>query len=80
MGQAKKDWINQITGYSESINGINFNGRIYINSSDNNGYINYSIINCSICNEKMVQKYEKDETPGFRDSSCYIVDRTCNCK
>lgn len=79
MGRLKNLYTESILSYRESKTIIEFNGKVYRDSSDDNGYRKYSIVSCPICGGKLLKEYEKDETPGFKSSTTLIVDRNCNC-
>lgn len=79
MGQNKKRYTDAMLGAYEREDGIEYNGKIFKDHGSGNISISYSLIDCPICGEKILQEYEKDSTPGFRDSYTSIIDRMCNC-
>ncbi|MGL5641142.1 MAG: hypothetical protein ACRDDM_02675 [Paraclostridium sp.] len=79
MGQAKKKYTDLILGSYEREEGIEYNGKIYKDHGTDNLSTRYSLRDCPLCGEKVLEEYEKDSTPGFRDSYTAIVDKKCNC-
>lgn len=79
MGGQKELYTQMLTGSYEKKDGLEYNGKEYKDYGDNNGYVKYSLIDCPLCGEKILKKYEKDETPGFRSSDTYIEDKICEC-
>lgn len=79
MGRASEKYLEQITGYYHNKDGITYKGKTYTDYGDNDGYTEYSLVDCPICGKKMLQEYEKETTPGFRSSSTCILDRMCDC-
>lgn len=79
MGKLKNLYTESIHSSSESETIIEFKGKIYRDYSDDNGYTKYSIVTCPLCGGDLLKEYEKDETPGFRNSITLIIDRNCNC-
>ncbi|CEN21073.1 Uncharacterised protein [[Clostridium] sordellii] len=56
--------------------GIGYNGKIYKDNSEGNVTIKYTLRDCPLCDENVVEVYEKDDTPGFRDKYTAIMDGT----
>lgn len=79
MGGIKSLYTQQLTGDYEAENGIEYNGNVYKDHGDNNGYTNYTLIDCPICGKKILKVYEKDTTPGFKSSTTAIKDKMCDC-
>lgn len=79
MGQIKKKYTDLIVGSYEREVGIEYNGKIYRDHCEGNVTTTYTLKNCPLCGEKVVEVYEKDETPGFRDKYTGIIDKKCDC-
>lgn len=74
----KNEYTIQMLG-SKDCSIIMFKEKEYRDYEDNNGYTRYNIVKCPACDKEMLDKYEKDETQGFRDSFTMILDRACDC-
>ncbi|MGL4760437.1 MAG: hypothetical protein ACRCWG_03180 [Sarcina sp.] len=79
MGRQKESWLSQELGCYESKEGIAYNQKLYVDSGSEYVDISYSLIDCPHCEKKLLEKYENDSTPGFRDRSRTIIDRMCEC-
>lgn len=79
MGQIKKKYTDLMIGSYEREEGIEYNGKIYRDHSEGNVTTTYTLRDCPLCGEKVVEVYEKDDTPGFRDKYIAIIDKKCNC-
>lgn len=79
MGQTKKRYTDLIIGSYDLEGCIEYNGKIYKDHSEGDITTIYTLRECPLCGEKMVEVYEKDDTPGFRDKYTAIIDKKCNC-
>ena len=78
MGQNKKRYTDLMLGAYERKEGIEYNGKIYKDHSVGNITTTYTLRDCPLCGEKVLEVYEKDDTPGFRDKNTEIIQK-CNC-
>ena len=58
---------------------IEYNGKRYEDVEEEYYYMNYSLIQCPKCSEKLLFSKEKENEPGFRCSYKAIEDKICEC-
>ncbi|MPQ45305.1 hypothetical protein [Clostridium tarantellae] len=79
MGQMKKAYMSNLRGGTSSKNKIKYNGKTYEDSEDEYIEKTYTLIDCPLCGQKILEFYEHDSTPGFRDRTTAIADKMCDC-